>query len=118
MSPAQRARIDEMIEAGESVSQGVIPHLDPVSAELAEMWTTLRSSTPSDHPVSLQSIALLLGEQVGGDEVRVREEMARVRPMIQTMDQAYFGWQRGRREQEQKQREAKAKRQRGARGRR
>lgn len=99
MSPAQRERIDRMLEDGEPVTQGVVPDLDSDSYYYAELWSDLRASTPADQPISIPSMVHLVGE----------DEMRRVLPMIHVMDQKLFETQRERLEAERKKREAKAK---------
>lgn len=88
-----------MIEEGQTVTVGVIPELDPDAAYYANLWSDLRDSTPADQPISIPSIALLVGE----------DEMRRVLPMIRLMDRELFRSHRERREAERKQAEAKAR---------
>lgn len=102
MSPAQVEDIERQIEEGRSVTQGVPPELPPRAERLASLWSTLRSSTPGDHPISLTSIAVLVGVDGVHD----------VWPWMQTMDRAYFDSQRerSRAEREAAERRAKARR--------
>lgn len=107
MSPTQLESIEKMRDAGESVTQGVLPPLDPIAAEYAEDWSTLRASTPGDQPISITSLALYVGE----------DQLHRKLPLMQAMDRAYFEFQADRRKEERRQAEQKAKARRG-RGRR
>lgn len=99
MSPTQQEDIDRQIEEGRSVTQGVPPELSPRAERLTSLWSTLRSATPGDHPISLISIAILVGEDGVGD----------VLPWMQTMDRAYFDSQRERSRAEREQAEKRAK---------
>jgi hypothetical protein len=100
MSPTQLREIDRMIDEGQPVTQGVVPVLDPIAADYADLWFRLRGSTPADHPISLMSLALLVG----------RKELHWRLPVIHIMDRAYFDWQQDRRVVERKQAEAKQSR--------
>lgn len=96
MSPSQRAD-------AEKHGVDVLPELDPVAAYYAEAWSTLRASTPPDHPVSIVSIVELLG----------RDALRGTLPLIQAMDRRLFEGQRERMERERKEAERKAKARRG-----
>lgn len=98
MSPAQQADIDRQIEEGRPVTQGVPPDLTPRAARLTSLWSTLRSTTPGDHPVSLSSIALYVGADALHD----------IFPWVQIMDRAYFEAQRERTRAERAQAEKRA----------
>lgn len=99
MDSTQRADLDRMLEAGEPVTQGVVPDLDDGDARLARLWSDLRSFTPGDQPIGLPSISAMVGQDAVHD----------VWPVMQTMERAYFGWQSNRREAERKKAEARAK---------
>lgn len=99
MSLTERREIDRMLEEGKTVTQGVIPDLEPDAAYFAKLWSDLRASTPGDQPISIPSMVELVG----------RDEMRRVLPVIQGMDRTLFETQRERREAERKEQERKAK---------
>lgn len=103
MTPSERTVIDRAIEAGEPVTLGVLPDLDPIAAEYAELWSTLRQGTPGDDPISLVSMLLMTGDE---------REMHRVRPILHQMDGVLFESQREKREADRKKSEADAKRRR------
>lgn len=108
MSLSQRAAVDEEIEAGKETGLGVPPTLTPLAAYYVQLWSILRSATPGDQPISLQSICLLIG----------RGQMIAVLPLIQGMDRVLFECVRDRREAERKRAEEKARRGRQSGGRR
>lgn len=110
MTSAQRREVERMLEEGKPVTQGVLPDLDPEAARYASLWSELRASTHGEHPISIPSIACLVG----------RGELREVLPIIQGMDSAYFAFHGRRQEAERKRRETKAKasRNRAPRGRR
>lgn len=89
-------------------SVGEMPDMDPGAAYWASMWSTLRASTPSDQPISIQALAL-----VTTDEAEFHQAL----PLMQGMDRVLFEWQRERRDAERKRAEAKAKSKQRAKGR-
>lgn len=99
MSPAMLREVEE----GRTTSVGVLPYLDPIAERWATLWTTLRSSTPADQPVSMPSLALMVDDE---------REFHEALPLIQGMDRVLFDWQRTRREEERKRAEREAKRKR------
>lgn len=98
MSSTDRKAIDKMIERGESVRQGVVPELDPVAGFHAQVWSDCRSSTPGEHPISMETLALYLGTDAIHDEL----------PIIQHMDGVYFAFHTDVRQKERKRAEEKA----------
>lgn len=99
MSLTERREIDKMLEEGKAVTLGVIPELDSDAAYVAHLWTDLRASTPSDHPISIPSMVEFVG----------RDEMRRALPLIQIMDRTLFECHREKREAERREAERKAK---------
>lgn len=107
MSRSQLATIEEELEAGRDVTIGVLPRLTPLASYYVQLWSDLRSSTPGDQPIALQSIHLTVGDH-----------LHQVVPMLRGMDRVLFECVRDRREADRQRAEDKAKAAQQRRGRR